>query len=74
MNKTDDTYQINSQTTKLMISRNLIFQMLILHFQLRKLESQFRTALKQINPQIEPDTKWEEVSVLNFNEFIEVLE
>nr|XP_022309499.1 pre-mRNA-processing factor 40 homolog A-like [Crassostrea virginica] len=28
---------------------------------LRKLESQFRTALKQINPPIEPDTKWEEV-------------
>ena len=73
MNKTDDTKQINSQTTKLMISRNLIFQMLILYFQLRKLESQFRTALKQINPQIEPDTKWEEVSE-TFNEFIDVLE
>lgn len=28
---------------------------------LRKLESQFRTALKQINPPIEPDSKWEDV-------------
>ncbi|XP_062594928.1 pre-mRNA-processing factor 40 homolog B-like [Saccostrea cucullata] len=28
---------------------------------LRKLESQFRTALKQVTPAIEPDTKWEEI-------------
>ncbi|XP_065928816.1 pre-mRNA-processing factor 40 homolog B isoform X2 [Magallana gigas] len=28
---------------------------------LRKLESQFRTALKQISPQIEPESKWEDV-------------
>lgn len=32
-------------------------------YQLRKLESQFRTALKQINPQIEPESKWEDVSI-----------
>lgn len=32
-------------------------------YQLRKLESQFRTALKQINPPIEPESKWDDVSI-----------